>query len=311
MMNINDIRHHSKYPKVTIIVLVYNGLKWLDACLQSLLRTNYLNYEVVIVDNKSSDESVRYILTHYPDIKVIENRKNYGTAKGNNIGMRYALKSGADYVVLLNQDIIVSPDWLIEMVNVAETHKDIGVLSPIQYDYKGEQIDLNFRKILDRTSYFDDVEKDGIKEYYDFNETIAASMMIRRNVLERINMFDEIYFIYNEDPDFCRRAIYHGYRVTGIPKSKVNHNHSMIKKHLIPEKIRFFIKRNRIIYYLKDPKHSFIYNFKDTFIWAKRYKNIYPEMEIRFGTKVKVVLSIIVLIPIVYFHHKMDRTIRG
>jgi len=301
----NNRNNRLRSPKVIIIVLVYNGLKWLDECLKSVLDSNYHNFEVVVIDNKSKDTSCEYVRNHYPSVKLIENQKNVGTAEGNNIGMRYALKNNADYVVLLNQDIIVDRNWLLEMIKIAEEHKDITILSPMQYDYHGNELDANFRKLLKSTSYFDDFIKKQVQEFYKVNEVIGASMLIKCDMLKKIGLYDRTYFIYFEDPELCRRAIYHGCQIVCIPASKVNHNHSMIEQDKLSDRIKFFIKRNRLIFLIKDPKHPFIHNLKYTFIW-NRGRQLFSDIHLGSWNNIKMYISIFLLLPRIFINHSKE-----
>lgn len=102
------------YPKVYIIILNWNGLKDTLECLESVFKLDYLNFEVIVVDNGSTDDSVNVILKTYPQVRLIENRENLGYTGGNNIGMRYAIERDADYIWLLNNDTIVEEDTLGE-----------------------------------------------------------------------------------------------------------------------------------------------------------------------------------------------------
>ena len=106
------------------IIVTYNGLKWYDRCFGSL-RTSDVPVHTVVIDNASSDGSVAYIREHFPEVTVIEEKENLGFAKANNVGMRYALDHGADYVFLLNQDAwIVQPDTLARMIGISERHPE-------------------------------------------------------------------------------------------------------------------------------------------------------------------------------------------
>ena len=133
---------------VYIIILTYNGLKWIDGCLTTVLKTNYGSFKVLIVDNASSDGSVEHIRNNFPNIEIIVNAKNYGFAEGNNVEIRHALKSGAHYIVLLNQDTKVDREWVPEMVKIIQRNQDIGILSPMQYDYEGKELDHNFKETI-------------------------------------------------------------------------------------------------------------------------------------------------------------------
>src|SRR5690349_10108270 len=99
-------------PPVSVIVLNYNGVRWIERCLKSLAETRYENFRVILVDNASTDGSAGVALTNFPQVEVILNPYNAGFSEGNNIGIKKALADGARYVVLLNPDTIVEPEWL-------------------------------------------------------------------------------------------------------------------------------------------------------------------------------------------------------
>lgn len=109
-----------KYPKVFIIIVNWNGLKDTLECLQSVFKQDYPNFEVIMVDNGSKDNSVQVIRNAYPQIILIENKENLGYTGGNNVGMHYAVNSGSDYVWLLNNDTVVEPDTLSKLVAAAK-----------------------------------------------------------------------------------------------------------------------------------------------------------------------------------------------
>lgn len=118
-----------KYPKVSIIILNYNGRKYLRDCLGSIEKnTNYPNYEVIMVDNGSTDDSVEFVRKNFPWVKIIEVRKNKGFAAGNNIGIRH---TKSDYVFLLNPDTIVQQGWLSKAIETAESDPTIGIVGAI------------------------------------------------------------------------------------------------------------------------------------------------------------------------------------
>src|SRR4030067_2042822 len=122
-------------PKVVTIVLNWNGKEDTLECLHSLQRSSYSNFTTIVVDNGSTDGSVPAIKNAFPDLVVIKNRDNLGFTGGNNIGIRHALVNGADYVWLLNNNTIIQPDTLANLVAKAETSPDIVILSPVIHWY--------------------------------------------------------------------------------------------------------------------------------------------------------------------------------
>src|SRR3989339_346256 len=122
-------------PLVYILILNWNGKEDTLECLSSLKKIDYPNYKTIVIDNGSTDDSVKIINKKYPKIKIIENKKNLGYAEGNNVGIRYALKNKADYVLILNNDTIVDKKFLTELVKVGESNEKVGIVGPNVYCY--------------------------------------------------------------------------------------------------------------------------------------------------------------------------------
>ncbi len=246
-------------PLVYIIILVFNGRKWIDSCLSSVLSTTYSNYNVLVVDNASCDGSVELISDKFAKVGLIRNKKNYGFAEGNNIGMKYALKNGAEYVALLNQDTKVDSDWLMELVNRAKEDGNIGILSPMQYNYEGRELDNNFKKyIKPGTANLDFIQTKNV---------IGAAMLINKNLIRKIGYFDPLYFCYREETDFCRRAAYHNFKIGIVKKSKIYHWHSLLRDKAPSSRRRYLMMRNEFIYMLKDLSRPLVINLLSYFKW--------------------------------------------
>ena len=121
-------------PRVSVVILNWNGQRDTTECLESLITVTYLNYGVILVDNASEGEDVRILREKYGDyLHIIQNNQNYGFAKGNNIGIRIALQDNPAYVFLLNNDTVVDPRFLDELVGVAEADRTVGIACPLRY----------------------------------------------------------------------------------------------------------------------------------------------------------------------------------
>ncbi len=246
-------------PLVYIIILTYNGNKWIDGCLNSVLSTNYPNFRVLVIDNASKDGSADYVASKYSHLTLIRNKKNLGFAEGNNIGMRYAFKNGAEYVVLLNQDTKVDPNWLTELVRIAESDPKIGTLSPMQYDYEGKDLDRNFKGLIQN------LPTD--KEFIETDRVIGAAMLYTRQAYEKVGVFDPIYFCYSEESDLCRRIRYFSYKIGIAKESKIYHWHSLIQENGLNRKTKYLLRRNEFIYALKNPNKPLIKAMLGYFKW--------------------------------------------
>lgn len=198
-------------PKVYIIILNWNGLKDTLECLESVYRLDYPNFEVIVVDNSSSDASVDTIRRKYPQVFLIENNQNLGFTGGNNVAMKCAMGLGADYVWLLNNDTVVEPDSLAKLVDEAERSSDIGLVSPVIYHYDspdkvqfmGAYVDFNH---FSNTNVVDAME---LKDHLQQRNIVlwGTALLIKRNVIETVGYLSEKYFAYLEDCDYAYRAL--------------------------------------------------------------------------------------------------------
>jgi hypothetical protein len=222
-------------PKVCVIILNWNGLKDSIECLESLKKITYTNYDIIVVDNASSGNDVEVLRGRYGDyIHIIQNDKNYGFAEGNNIGIRYALAHlPPDYVFLLNNDTVVAPDVLDELVKAAEDDPKIGIVGPKIYYYA-----INGRKDVIWSAggkirwwhpwiYNGIGHKDNDLPQYQRLRTVdwasGAAMMIKRTAIDKIGLLNSQYFFGTEDVEYCLKARKHGFRVTYVPAARVWH----------------------------------------------------------------------------------------
>ena len=220
-----------KNPLVSVVILNYNGRRFIETCLESMLNgTFYSNFEVILVDNASTDRSIELVRRRFerdPRLIIVRNNKNLGFAEGNNVGVRYAR---GEYIVFLNSDTVVDNNWLIELVNVMNSNRIIGaaqskllLLRQVEYlDSAGDFIDYYGLPIRRGGGW---KEKD--HGQYDHIEEIfsarGAAMMVRRSVISEVELFDPKFFLSYEDIDFCWRARLRGYKVVFVPKSVVYH----------------------------------------------------------------------------------------
>lgn len=218
-------------PKVSIIVLNYNGMRFLDGCFQSLEKVDYPNFEVVMVDNKSTDDSVNLVKEHYRWVRVIEAEDNNGFAAGNNIGIR---ETQGEYVFLLNNDTICTPDFLSKVVEIAESDPSIGIVG-------AWALESRFRKYKEHIACRDPVQVSAVS---------GAAMLIKREVVENIGLLDEKCFLYWEDKEYGLRANLLGYRVIASRSAFVYH---LVNSTGLPTKERWMYEfvKNKIYIHLK------------------------------------------------------------
>jgi GT2 family glycosyltransferase len=217
------------YPKVSIIILNWNGLKDTVECLESLKKISYPNYEIIIVDNASIGDDVNVLKKKYGSyIHIITNDRNYGFPEGCNFGARYALSKGTDYLLFLNNDTIVDPEFLTELGKVAEGNPSIGILgSKVYYYFNPDTLQQIGGKIWWWLGWIE--VNGGVKDVGQWDDiaerdfVFMTSALIKREVVDRIGFMDPYFFFGIEDYDYCTRAKRAGFKLVTVPLSKVWH----------------------------------------------------------------------------------------
>lgn len=243
-------------PLVYIILLNYNGYKYTVECIESLEKVTYNNYKVVIVDNNSTDGSQELIRKNLPEYTFIETGKNLGFAGGNNIGIEYALTNGAEYVLLLNNDTIVEPDFINCLVETAEKNTEVGVVGGKIYYYDDKKLwyaGARINSFTGKTQHIGDREDD-IGQYDRICETgyiTGCLMLISRKVIEEVGLMDDKYFLYYEETDWNVRIKKAGYKIIYNPNSKIYHKVSAttkginnVMKYYYDRNVYYFIRKN-------------------------------------------------------------------
>lgn len=219
-------------PFVSIVILNYNGVKYLQAFLPTVMATQYENFEVVVADNGSTDNSISFLQHSFPTVKIITSPSNEGFAGGYNWALKLIT---AEYYVLLNSDVAVTPNWLNPMVDLFLSDANIAACQPKLLSHKeptyfeyagaaGGWIDcLGYP--FSRGRVFDYCEVD-TKQYEDSTPIFwasGASMMIRSSVFHELNGFDPHFFAHQEEIDLCWRIQLAGYKIYCCPSSTVFH----------------------------------------------------------------------------------------
>lgn len=209
--------------KVFVIIVTYKGLRWYDKCFTSL-RESTLPVQTVVVDNTPGDEDAEYIKAHYPEVHIIKTQENLGFGKANNLGMRYALDNGCDYVFLLNQDAWIEKDSIAKLVEVAEQYPEYGIISPMHLN--ADQNHLNFLLDDGNRNYelLSDLYFGNTKDSYVITYANAAAWLLPKKTLETIGGFCPLIYHYGEDDDYMNRVHYHGLQMGLVPAARIVHD---------------------------------------------------------------------------------------
>ncbi|MCX6761692.1 MAG: glycosyltransferase family 2 protein [Candidatus Moranbacteria bacterium] len=213
----------SLYPKVSIVVLNYNGKDCLRGSLASLFCLGYPNFEVVAVDNNSIDGSLESARQSFSRATFIKNEHNLGFSAGNNVGIKYSLERMAEYVLLLNNDTVVKKDFLSRLIESAESDKTVGILSPLIFARDGRAVWFSGGKI-DWLRMKTEHKKELIESNFTRSDFISGcAMLVRAEVFTKIGLLDEDFFLYWEDADFSVRAKKAGFGLLVVAGAQITH----------------------------------------------------------------------------------------
>lgn len=252
--------------KIYVIIVTYNAKKWINNCIDSILNSS-IQANIVVVDNCSIDDTCSILKNNYPECVVLNQKKNLGFGVANNVGIKYALSKGADYVALLNQDAKLHENTLEKLFHYAESYPNYGILSPMFHSYDGNELDLFLLKWV---YYYDlslasDIFFRRENEVYDNLQLIPAAMwFIRKKAIEEVGVFDPLYFMYKEDDDLWTRMKKKGWNVGFFPKALVYHYTS--KDNSFTIKKRKWHTYGSMLLHMKRENHSFVNNISSLII---------------------------------------------
>src|SRR3989344_2960386 len=271
---------------LSIIIVSYNAADFLKECIESIKKnTKKLNYEIIVIDNTSSDNSVEMVMKEFPQVSVIESRENLGFSKANNLGTE---KSKGRYVLFLNPDTVVYEDSLLNMVKFMDEHTKAGAATCKLVMPNGKLDDAahrGFPNPWNSFSYFSGLSKVfpksklfggynlgflDISKTHEIDACAGAFMMVRRQAGEKIGWWDEDYFFYGEDLEFCFRLKGEGWKIYFVPSISVLHYKGVsggIKK----------VSKEITTANLETKKRSTNWRFSAMKIfYRKHYQNKYP-----------------------------------
>ncbi len=249
--------------KVAIIALNYNGKKFLDGCFSSLKKLDYPGFEVIMVDDCSTDDSVAYTQKKYPWVKILQNTKNMGACVSFN---RAVKETKAPLIVKIDNDVIVDKNWLKEMVATIESDAQIGVVGSKILNYDGKSIQ-EYGSNIDKTGYpmsylYLESASQNLPKIMEVFYVSGCSMLFRKKVFEEVGMFDEKFYIYKDDLDLCWRMKLYGYKtvtnfnsvlchLSGVTQGGATVLEKTIKYSTTPRK-RYFGEKNTLRMLLKN-----------------------------------------------------------
>lgn len=216
--------------KTFSIIVTYNGAPWIEKCLTHLFESNFKS-EIIIIDNASTDNTLKLLKPYKDSIYLIENKENLGFGQANNLGIKYAMGNGADFIFLLNQDAYIFPDTIFKLIDSLKKNPSFGLLSPLQLDISGKKIEPIFKNFLVKS-----FPKEMIERMFPFKEALqadkpytmrfvnAAAWMITRECIIKTGLFHPVFFHYGEDNHYTSRVQYHSMKIGVLPAAHVIHD---------------------------------------------------------------------------------------
>jgi GT2 family glycosyltransferase len=286
---------------IGFMILNHNGKQWLSPLFESIRSNGYPNVRIYLVDNDSNDGSVAFTLAHHPDVTTIRMPKNLGYGMAYNLAMPHAFADGCDWVIWANNDILLEPGCLSELMKAVQSDPNIGVAGPAflswnndepNYYMKGKHPDL-IPAMQERSSIPVDV---------DWVE--GSLLMVSRNTIETVGSLDPCFFAYWEEAEFCRRVLYSGKRVVLAPGARARHYGGMSFSKESNKRLGDWLKsKNFYIYTLTDPNRSFVRNFfASVHLFATNIKSILKDSP--FGAFPDLRAYLAVLTRTIVWHRK-------
>jgi len=243
-------------PKISVVVLNWNGRRYLQDCLPSIKKQSYRDFEIILVDNASTDGSVGYVKKNFKNIKVIQNKTNVGFCRGNNLGIENSM---GDYIFILNNDTRLDKNCLKELMNSVNRNPHTGMLCPkISYHDTKETDSLGL--VISKSGLSKDIKDYKTKPFCP----CGGAAFYKREMLEDIKLdddyYDSDYFIYMEDYDLGFRARLRGWECTAVPKAIVYHLHGATMKNQ-PDKSVYLGIRNRLYTIIKNYPSKFLIKY--------------------------------------------------
>lgn len=257
-------------PMIFVVIVTYNGIRWIDKCLESIKKSTN-QPKVIVVDNASTDTTQEFIVTNYPEFQLLVQQQNLGFGKANNLGIKEALKQGAEYVLLLNQDAYLSSNTIELLVKSFEEENDhIGVISPVHYAMDGT-LDFGFEDHINR--YASPVSKKAIEtkdgQVVEVGFVNAACWMLSRNTIEKVGGFNPLFPHYGEDNDYINRMIFHKMKVCVLTSASIIHDRKQTHTTVFQK-----VKRREEVAFLKHLSNINLTYFQ---AWRKSIDKLFRE----------------------------------
>jgi GT2 family glycosyltransferase len=240
-------------PQPLVIIVVLNTNRREDTCalLASLEKNTYQNHRVIVLDNASTDGSVTAIHSAFPTVQIIALEKNLGYAGNNNFGIKAALAQGAEWVFVLNEDTILAPNCLTQLIEVGQSDPRVGIVGPMVYHHDEPNVIQSAggkmgRNWLSWHIAQNEQDQGQFTEAHEVDWISGCAILVSRDVIEQVGMLDERFFYYWEETEWCLRAGEAGWRIMHVPQAKLWHK-GVQRDYRPSPSVTYYATRNRFL----------------------------------------------------------------
>ncbi|WP_348823509.1 glycosyltransferase family 2 protein [Flavobacterium aestuarii] len=280
--------------KVIVVIVTYNPLQWIKKCLDSLVFSS-IPVDILIIDNNSTDGFQEILKSNYSNVQLVQNVNNLGFGAANNIGIKKAYDTNADFVFLLNQDAWVQTDTIEKLISAQQKEPEFGIVSPMHLNGKGDQLDYNFSNYIipfQCKGLYSDIYLNKVKEsIYKVNFVNAAGWLLSRKCIEIVGGFSPSFFHYSEDDNYIDRVHFHQLKVGVLGTAMLYHDREERSSNVYFEDSILLYKR-RIVLKASNPFLEFSFQTEI----KKRYRYALKAM---FSFRFKLFLKIISQIKLI------------
>lgn len=245
----------AKVSQVSVAVLVLNYNNWQETIksIKALRLSAYKNLNILLIDNKSTNDSEKQLRSLFPDVNFIQTGRNLGYAGGNNVGIQQALSDGIDHILILNNDCILDKVCITEMVKVMQSDNSIGMVSPKVYEHdtviSHAGCNFSWRLPYYTASRGAGRVDDGSFDQPDFLETAQGDcLLVSSKMIKEIGLIPEVFFLYYEDTDWCYRARQAGWKIAYAPKAVAIHPGSLSTGGVNRPLGAYYVLRNKFLF---------------------------------------------------------------
>lgn len=277
--------------KVAVVIVTYNPKKWIEKCLDSLLKGS-IPVDILIIDNNSADGFQEIINSNYPQVELLQCTHNLGFGAANNIGIKKAYDNSADFVFLLNQDAWVQSDTIEKLILAQQKEPEFGIVSPMHLNGKGDQLDYNFSNYIipfQCKGLYSDIYLNKVKSsIYLVNFVNAAGWLLSRKCIETVGGFSPSFFHYGEDDNYVERVYFHQLKVGVLAAAMLFHDREERNNSIYFEDSQLIYKR-RIVMKASNPFKQFSFQSENKKLYKFALKALFS---FRFKLFLKIISQI-------------------